>query len=227
MASRRVRAAASPSPTARTATRNRLRATRSSPARLSLRLGTGTTKDVPATLHFASLPPKADILIAVDTTGSMGAAITDARSDADALVYADPGRDPGREVRGRRLQGLPDRRVQQLGGPGDYPWRVDQDFTTNAPDSSCSGDGDSREPDRRARLLGLPAAGGDDMPEAYNRAFYEAYSDTTHLHWDRGASRFMIVLGDSLPHDANLDSRSTRGVLRHSRAADRPGRASP
>ena len=56
------------------------------PCQLSLQLGPGTTTDVPATLHFAKLPPKADILLAFDTTGSMGAAITDAKNDADALV---------------------------------------------------------------------------------------------------------------------------------------------
>ena len=85
------------------------------PCNLSLRLGTGTTKDVPATLHFASLPPKADILLALDTTGSMGAAITDAKNDADALVSQHPRRDPRREVRGRRLQGLPDGSFRRLG----------------------------------------------------------------------------------------------------------------
>ena len=53
-------------------------------------------------------------------------------------------------------------------------------------------------------LSAQPGSGGDNA-EAYNRAFFEAYSDP-NLHWADGASRFMIVLGDSLPHDATMNT---------------------
>ena len=100
---------------------SRRRATRSSPATLSLRLGTGTTTDVPATLHFAKLPPKADILLAFDTTGSMGAAITRRQERRRRARDADPERDPERALRGRGLQGLRHRRDQQPRRPGRLP----------------------------------------------------------------------------------------------------------
>src|SRR5690242_10538014 len=46
----------------------------------------GRTTTVPETLHLVPLPPKADVVLAFDTTGSMGAAITDAKSDAANIV---------------------------------------------------------------------------------------------------------------------------------------------
>ncbi len=173
------------------------------PCSLSLRLGVGTTKNVDATLHFDKLPPKADVLLALDTTGSMQSAINDARGDADSLVSTLQNEIPSAKFAVADFKDYPDAIFNNLGGPGDYPWRVDQDFTANAPDSSCS-DGELHVTEIACALQGLQASGGDDLPEAYNRAFYEAYSDADHLHWDPGASRFMIVLGDSLPHDAGL-----------------------
>src|SRR5262249_10480864 len=143
------------------------------PCSLSLRLGVGTTKDVDATLHFDTLPPKADILLALDTTGSMQSAINDARNDADTLVSRLQDEIPGAKFAVADFKDYP---TSPFGGESDYPWRVDQDFTTNAPDSSCS-DGDSHVSQIACALQGLQAGGGNDTPEAYNRAFYEAYSD--------------------------------------------------
>ena len=51
-----------------------------------------------------------------------------------------------------------------------------------------------------------PAGSGADNAEAYNNAFFQAYHDTEELNWAPGASRFMVVLGDSLPHDAALNT---------------------
>src|SRR5215210_1955385 len=56
------------------------------PADVSLTLGVGASATVSDTLHLTAAPPKADIVIAVDTTASMGGAITDARADAVAIV---------------------------------------------------------------------------------------------------------------------------------------------
>ena len=168
------------------------------PGSQTLDLGVGSVFALNPTLHLDAAPPKADILLALDTTGSMGAAITDARNDANAFVGGIQASIPGARFAVADFK-------DYSGLATDYPWMVHQDFTTNAPDSACSGD--SHVSEVQCALNGLtaePGSGGDNA-EAYNRAFYEAYSDT-NLHWADGASRFMIVLGDSLPHDATMST---------------------
>src|SRR5206468_4050561 len=53
------------------------------------------------------------------------------------------------------------------------------------------------------------ADGGGDPPEAYNRTFFEAYSDAAYAApvvaggRDPLASQFLVVLGDAAPHSAS------------------------
>ena len=141
----------------------------------------------------------------------MGGAITDARNDAN-------------NARDRRSRApIPNARfavadfkdypASPFGGTGDYPWRVVQDFTDNSGTVTCPiGVDTSPLSPIACALQQLGASGGNDGPEAYNRAFYEAYSDTGaestgHLHWASGAPRFMIVLGDSVPHDTQIATK--------------------
>ena len=169
------------------------------PGNQTLDLGVGSVFALNPTLHLDAAPPKADVLLALDTTGSMGAAITDARNDANAFVSGIQASIPGARFAVADFK-------DYSGLSTDYPWMLHQDFTTNAPDSSCSGV-ELHVSEIQCALNGLtaePGSGGDNA-EAYNRAFFEAYSDP-NLHWADGASRFMIVLGDSLPHDATMNS---------------------
>jgi hypothetical protein len=172
------------------------------PATVQLSLGKGSSATVSPTLHLNAAPPKADILLAIDTTGSMSQAIADARSDANAIVG-----DIQQTIPGARfaIVDFKDYPTPPFGGEGDYPWRVDLDFTTNQPTSPCSDGPESQVSEVTCALNQLSASGGNDNPEAYNRAFYEAASDSA-LHWGTGASRFMIVLGDSLPHDSTMNT---------------------
>ncbi|HSB37906.1 MAG TPA: PxKF domain-containing protein [Gaiellaceae bacterium] len=165
------------------------------PATVDLSLGKGSSATVDSSLHLAPAPPRADILLALDTTGSMGAAIADAENDANAMVSQIQAAIPGARFAVADFKDYP---TSPFGNSGDYPWRVDQDFTANGPSDGCEAGTEIA-----CALDSLTAGGGNDEPEAYNRAFYEAGNDT-HLHWADGAPRFMVVLGDSLPHDQNL-----------------------
>jgi hypothetical protein len=149
------------------------------------------------TLHLAAAPPRADILLAFDTTGSMGAAITDAKNDAASMVSQIQASIPGARFAVADFKDYP---FSPFGGGGDYPWQVDQNLTANTTTIPC---GDGTLTPIECALNGLSASGGNDEPEAYNRAFHEAYSDTG-LSWALNTPRFMIVLGDSLPHDTTM-----------------------
>ena len=170
------------------------------PGTTTLSLSAGSSTTLHQTLHLDALPSKADILLALDTTGSMGAAIADAQNDANAIVADIQAQVPQARFAVVDFKDYP---TSPFGGPGDYPWRVDQDFTANAGTVPC---GDTTASPIACALSGLTATGGNDEPEAYNRAFFEAYDDTAHLHWAAGTPRFMVVLGDSIPHDQNLNT---------------------
>ena len=72
----------------------------------------------------------------------------------------------------------------------------------------------------------MTADGGGDFPEAYNRTFFEAYSDAGYSApvaaggRDPLASQFLVVLGDAAPHSATgfrLVPRCAAGRLRSRR----------
>ncbi|HSC50704.1 MAG TPA: PxKF domain-containing protein [Gaiellaceae bacterium] len=170
------------------------------PASVSVTLGKGSSTTINSSLHLNALPPKADVLLALDTTGSMGAAIADAKSDANALVTQLQAVIPQTKFAVAEFKDYGDT-LSGTNAVAGLPWRVAQDFTDNSGGSSC----EALTPIACA-LGSFSAGGGGDEPEAYNTAFYEAAGNDPNLHWDAGASRFMIVLGDSLPHDAALNT---------------------
>ena len=183
------------------------------PCSASLSLGRGSFGSIDPTLHLNASPPKADILFALDTTGSMGAALTDARTDANAIVHDIQQSIPGARFAVADFKDYPVAPFGQpegnsLGIPADYEWRVRQGFTTNAGTVECTLiDTVQLSPIECAlNQTSAPAGSGNDNPEAYNYAFFSAYHDTEELNWATGASRFMVVLGDSLPHDAALNT---------------------
>src|SRR5436309_2894085 len=52
------------------------------PSVVTTTLQAGASTNVSKTLHLDGLPPRADIIVAVDTTGSMGTPIAQAQADA-------------------------------------------------------------------------------------------------------------------------------------------------
>src|SRR5438552_18776199 len=65
------------------------------PAVVTLTLQAGQSTDVKKTLHLDALPGAADIVFAVDTTGSMGGAIAQAKADATNIVNQVQAQIPG------------------------------------------------------------------------------------------------------------------------------------
>jgi hypothetical protein len=157
------------------------------PASSTLTLGAGASATISKTLHLNASPPKADVVIAVDTTGSMGTAISQAQADAAAFVDGIKAQIPAARF---GVVDFRDYAFSPFGGTGDFPYMLRQALTT---------DTDSVQ----AALNAMVAGGGGDFPESYNRVIYESYSDAA-LGRDTSAPGFLVMLGDDFPHDAGL-----------------------
>jgi hypothetical protein len=160
------------------------------PSSISLTLAPGASWKTAQTLHLDSLPPKADIVLAVDTTGSMGAAIANARADATSIVNRVKSSIPGARFAVVDFKDYP---FAPFGWPGpdppaDYPYDLVTGLTA---DPSVV----------QAALDGLSASGGGDLPESLNRVFLETASDPG-LAYDANAPRFLVVLADDIGHDS-------------------------
>jgi hypothetical protein len=160
------------------------------PASVSKTLMAGQSATIAKTLHLDAQPAKADIVLAIDTTGSMGGAIAQAQSEAISIVNDVKSSIPGARF---GVVDFKDYDVPEYSCCGDYPYLLRQGLTGDA--SLVQG-----------AINAMSASGGGDFPEAYNRVFYESYSDAA-LAYDPAAVKFLLVMGDAYPHDANLASQ--------------------
>jgi hypothetical protein len=152
------------------------------PVVVSLQAGQSTT--INKTLHLDALPGNADILIAIDTTGSMGPAIAQAQAEATALCNDVKAAIPGAEFAVWDFKDVPDRPLSN----GILK-------TLNAFTGDCTA--------VQAAVNLMTAGGGGDSPEAYNPVFHETWSDPVlDATRDPDAVQFVVVLGDAAPHNS-------------------------
>ncbi len=166
------------------------------PPLVTLTLSPGQSATIDKVLHLDAAPEFADIIIAIDTTGSMGGAIAQAKMEAIQICNAVKMSIPGarfavvdfKDYDRTLVIGSPSSTA--YGGPGDYPYLP----RTVGFVADCM--------TFAAAINTMSANGGGDFAEAYNRVFFEAYSDPV-LVADRNpqAVQFLVVLGDAPPHD--------------------------
>jgi len=127
----------------------------------------------------ATPPPQLDVIFVIDATSSMNTVIGEVTSEVDNITNNI-----------RRL--IPDTSFA-LGtfadypitsNSRDYPWRLDQDFTTDVVMLQQA-------------LQNIALTHGGDGPESYLRALYE----TQFLNWRAGSRRIVILFGDAPSHD--------------------------
>jgi Mg-chelatase subunit ChlD len=147
-------------------------------------LSAGESTTVNKTLHLDALPGAADIIIAIDTTGSMVGAIAQAKAQATQLCTDVQNAIPGARFAIFDFRDVPDRPATQ----GVL-------ILTPVFTSSCAA--------VQAAIDTMSAGGGGDIPEAYNWVFNKAYSDPV-LDASRNpdAVQFLVVLGDAPPHNS-------------------------
>ncbi len=129
-------------------------------------------------------PLQADILVVMDTTGSLGGEIQTLRDSFLPTIL------PGVLSRFPDVQwGVAELKDYEIFGNTDppFPYRLVQDLTPDANDVY-------------AALNTLTAVGGGDPEEAYTRGLYESFADTA-IHWRPGVRHFVVMYGDALPHE--------------------------
>jgi hypothetical protein len=164
------------------------------PVAASVVVGAGAgSVAVPESIHLDPLPAKADVLLALDTTGSMGGAtgaLGTAQADATAIVnslstdFAASGGTVKFALAHFQdyYQPVPSTLFSQTAT--DSPYVLDQALTDSASVI-------------QAKVDAIQPGDGGDLPESYFRVFFEA----SKFAWEQNAKRFLIVLGDQTGHD--------------------------
>ncbi|MGH2942100.1 MAG: hypothetical protein ACRDLN_04925 [Solirubrobacteraceae bacterium] len=152
-----------------------------SPTSTTFTVKAGGTATESKTIGVPAVPAKADIQIAIDTTGSMGGAIAQAKAEATNLVNAVRAEIPDAEFSVVEFKDSRD----------TTEYLVHNGMTASAATVQASIDS-------------LQAGGGGDFPEAYSVVFNNAYSPLTggDIGWRSGSRKFVAVVGDAPPHDA-------------------------
>jgi len=146
-------------------------------------LPAGGSTSVDKTLHLDALPGAADIIIAIDTTGSMTNAIAQAKAQATQLCTDVQNAIPGARFAVFDFKDIPDR-----------PATLGVLILTPVFTSSCAA--------VQAAINTMSASGGLDFAEAYNPVFHDAYSDPVlDASRNPAAVQFLVVLGDAPPHN--------------------------
>jgi len=169
---------------------------RVTPGRIDAVLQPGQCTDRTVTLSTGAAPvPRLDVALVMDVTSSMNEEIAAVQQRATEIVaqvkklvpetrfaVATLADYPYVESKGGLLDMLGN--LVEYGDTGDYPWRVESDFTTDASKI-------------QAALDKITLLSGGDAPESYLRAL----SESRYLKWHPDARRIVVLFGDSYPHD--------------------------
>lgn len=169
-----------------------------SPDSLTANLNPGESIEEDKIVTTDKVPvPKLDVLFVIDATGSMMYEIDMVKAKAKEIMNNISSMVPDSAFglatfkdynKSYRCCGY----GSMYGGPSDYPWRLDQDITTDI-DAVA------------AAINGISATGGADLPQDYSRALYESQ----FVGWRDGAKKILIMFGDAPPHDCDFCASST------------------
>lgn len=136
-------------------------------------------------VRLAEDPPsleQVDILFLFDITGSMRHVISEVRDNAGTIMQAIRHSNPNSAF--------------AVASFADYgvgvAWRLNRDVTSDPGEIA-------------AAIASLTLYDGQDIPEAYSRALYEA----RFIGWRPGARRFVILFGDAPAHDPDFFGENT------------------
>lgn len=162
----------------------------------TLRPGESVSESKSLFLPASITPPKADVLICFDLTGSMGEELNNVKTNSVNIINA---------VR----TDIPDSYfgvVSHMDYPGffsgcgysstygfsgiDYAYRLDQSITSEITNVQSA-------------INSLVLGNGADFAENYTRAFYETYADP-NIGFRPGSKKIVLAFLDALPHDCAI-----------------------
>ena len=148
--------------------------------------------------------PKADVVFAIDLTGSMSGEIAEVKANATNIMNSLAAQIAdvqfglisfmdydGYYTTYSPWTGTWYNKTYGSTASGDYPYKLDQDITSNTTLVA-------------EKIDGLTIGSGRDGPQDYTRIIHESYNDT-NLTRRANATRFLILFGDNVPHDTNFD----------------------
>jgi hypothetical protein len=151
--------------------------------------------------------PKADVVFAIDLTGSMSDEIDGVKENATNIMNSMAAQIA--DVQFGLISFMDYDGWYNTTAPGsfpvvynhsygnatspcnDTPYRLDQDITNDT--AAVAG-----------MIAGLTIGCGGDGPQDYTRIIHESWNDT-NLHWRTDSKRILILFGDNVPHDINFD----------------------
>ncbi|WP_200214400.1 VWA domain-containing protein [Micromonospora coerulea] len=147
------------------------------PATVDRAANPGASIGIDKVVSTPPIPPKPDVVLLVDTTGSMGPAIANVRTNLQQVI-----------TNVRTAQPSAEFAVASYRDEGDGPelFRVRQDLTGDASALQTAVDG-------------LSAGGGGDVPEAWVNGLFQV-SDGA-IGYRSGSSRIVVLVGDAPSHD--------------------------
>jgi hypothetical protein len=137
----------------------------------------GDSIDVDKVVHTPPIPPKPDVVLLVDTTGSMGEAIENVQVNLQQVINDVRAAQPSAQFAVTSYRDVDD---------GAELFQVRQNITADAGALQAAVDG-------------LAADGGGDVPEAWINGLFEI--STGAINYRTDSSRIVVLVGDASSHD--------------------------
>lgn len=151
-----------------------------SPAAVDDAADPGDTINVVKTITTPEIPPKPDIVLLVDHTGSMGTAIASVKAEMANIISTVKASQPDAQFA-----------VAQYCDPPEDPFDVLQNLT-------------AVDADALSAVNGITLCGGGDEPEAQLNALWEIGDSGDAISFRPGSSRIVVWFGDAPGHDPSV-----------------------
>ncbi|GGQ67856.1 vWA domain-containing protein [Couchioplanes azureus] len=158
------------------------------PATVTRTVNAGTEFTVNKTVHTPAIPPKPDVVLLVDTTGSMGGAIANVRDNLHSVITTVRASQPSAQFAVASYRDDSD---------GAELFRVRQNLTAD-------------EAAVQAGVDSLVADGGGDLPEAWVNGLFQV--STGAIDYRAGSSRIVVLVGDAPSHDPSVGHHLTDAI---------------
>ncbi|WP_285705270.1 vWA domain-containing protein [Microtetraspora sp. NBRC 16547] len=147
------------------------------PADVTLKLAPGGSTTIAKTVSTPAIPPKPDITVLIDTTGSMGEVISNVQTNANTILSNVASAQPDAHFAVAEYRDV---------SADATAFRVAQNLTANQTDVTNG-------------LNSLVATGGGDFPEDGINGLFQVASGAVHFR--PNSSRIVLLIGDAPSHD--------------------------